>query len=393
MAQHTAVGIDIGTYSIKVAVASVSSPGSQPKLLATGQADSKGLHHGYIVNTEEVSRGVKSALAEAAKQCNLPLNKVYVSAGGVSLESVRAGGTIIINRQDPEITAVDVERVLKAAERTLPRTYQTNRKILHTIPISFKLDGQPVLGQPVGMQGNKLEVQALFVTYLEQHLNDLIQAVEAAGVEVIDVVAAPIAASFVSLTKTQKMAGCVLANIGAETVSIIIYENDIPISLEVFPLGATDITNDIALDLKIPLEDAEKLKTGSRRNDVPKRKLDDIVEKRLQDMFTLIDSHLTKLGKNGLLPAGIVISGGGSALAKIDDIAKASLALPSRIVETTPILSGQSRYRDATWSVAYGLCLVGLTDSPEDEEEQRTVFAAFGSGLKKFARFLRRLLP
>ena len=137
-----------------------------------------------------------------------------------------------------------------------------------------------------------------------------------------DVYASPIAGSFVTLTKSQKIAGCVLANLGSETVSIIVFENDIPISLEILPIGSTNITNNIALELKTTLEEAEKIKHGILTSTIyPKKKLDEIVKIQLENIFKLIEAHLKKINRNALLPAGIIISGGGSGITTIKDLA------------------------------------------------------------------------
>jgi cell division protein FtsA len=257
--------------------------------------------------------------------------------------------------------------VIAVAEGEMPQAQSLNRKVLHSIPLSYKLDGKPVLGRPLGLKGNKLDVKMLFVTCLEHHLNDLVATVEESGIEVLDVMAAPLAASLVTVSKTQKIAGCVLANIGSETVSIVVYENSLPISLEIFPIGGTDITNDIALGLKIPLEDAETVKLRqSIDSSVPRKKLEEIVTARLSDIFDLIEAHLKKIGKAGLLPAGIILTGGGSGLETIEDLAKAALKLPSRIA-TMRVYGGDkiTEVKDASWSVAYGLCLWGLSNDDE----------------------------
>jgi cell division protein FtsA len=145
--------------------------------------------------------------------------------------------------------------------KNIPKQFIQNRQIIHSIPIEYKVDGKPIFGlDPVGMKGVKLEVKTLFVVSLSHHLQELIQTIEASGIEIADVMAAPVAAGLVTLSKTEKIAGAVLANIGSDTVSIVVYEDDIPISLEVFPIGSNDITNDIALGLKVSLEEAEKIK-------------------------------------------------------------------------------------------------------------------------------------
>ncbi len=239
------------------------------------------------------------------------------------------------------------------------------------------------------MKGSRLEVRMLFITCLESHLEDLLGAVEEAHIEVIDVMASPIAGSFVILSKSQKMAGAVLANIGAETISIVVFENNIPISLEVFPIGSTDITNDIALGLKIPLEEAENIKLGSLGpNSFSRKKLDEIIHARLTDMFELIENHLKKIGRNGLLPAGIFITGGGSGIGNIEDFAKVSLKLPSRI--GTVSIGEKNRVKDSTWAVAYGLCMLGFS---KEEKRELGVKEKMNKGTEKILGWIKQFLP
>jgi cell division protein FtsA len=195
----------------------------------------------------------------------------------------------------------------------------------------------------------------------------MVETIEELGIEVDDIIPSPIAAGKVALNKKQCSVGCVLANIGAETVSIAVFENDIPISLQVFPIGSTDITNDIALGLKIPLEEAEKVKVAGHNSNHPKKKLDEIIEARLYDIFELIEAHLKKINRNGLLPAGIVLTGGGAGVATIEDLAKAVLKLPSSIAR--PIVTNGNKHtvKDASWLVAYGLALYAFEKPKESE--------------------------
>jgi cell division protein FtsA len=223
------------------------------------------------------------------------------------------------------------------------------------------------------MRGMKLEARVLFITCIEHHISEIVEAVAETGIDVIDVVAAPYAASFVNLSKTQKMAGSLLANIGSETVSIIVFENGNPISLEVFPIGSNDITNDIALVLKIPLEEAEGIKRGTVMGaNIQKKKLDEIIQARLSDIFELIEAHLVKINKSGLLPAGIIITGGGSSIETIGELAKNTLRLPSKIASLTVNEKNKNTIKDASWSVAYGLCVYELTRNDDEIITSRT---------------------
>ncbi|MBI5134020.1 MAG: cell division protein FtsA [Candidatus Taylorbacteria bacterium] len=391
MRKHIAAGIDIGTYQVKVVVSESDSDESRamPRIVGAGFAESKGLRHGYIVNSRDVTKSVLQAVAQAEKASGAKIRKAFISIGGISLQSVASSGSVAISRGDAEVSQMDVEKAVSAAERALPSSSMVNRRIIHTVPLSYKIDGKPVFGRPQGMKGNKLEAKVLFVTCLSQHLDDIIDAISDAGIEVLDVVASPIAAALVSLSKNQKVAGCLLANIGAETVSVVVYENNLPVSLEVFPIGSTDITNDIALGLKLPIEEAESLKRGQLSNaQISKKKLDEIISARLSDIFDLIEAHLKKIDRNGLLPAGIILTGGGSGLATIDDLAKASLKLPSRIA--TLGLSGKDGIKDASWSVAYGLTILGIGN---DDTADQGLSKGGSTAIRKIASWFKQFLP
>ena len=387
MADRIITGIDVGTYHVKVAIARMPKNGSsaKPEIIGTGLAESRGLKSGYIMNEAEVSRSIKSAIQQAEKSANVTIKKAHVAIGSIGLEEVYSHGEIIPSRADSEIISSDLEKVmLDSEERVLDHI--PNRRILHSIPLRYIIDGTEVLGRPQGFRGTKLEIDSLFITTFEQHVNDLIKSIEDLGVYVEDVIASPLAASFVMLSKAQKRAGCILANIGSETTSIVVFEDTTPISLKIFPTGSSDITNDIALGLRIPLEDAEKIKRGAMTSATySKRKLDDIIKNRLGIIFSLIDSHLKKIKRDGLLPAGIILTGGGANAVGTVETAKAVLELPAR---TATLDIGKAvKIRDASWAVAYGLCMWGASDSNESasigivKHAKRNVFSWFSQFL------------
>lgn len=388
MAERTITGIDVGTYQVKVVIARYPKRGSSrslPHILGTGYAESRGMRHGYILNEQDVAKSVRTAVAEAEKASGIPVKRAYLSVGGIGLDEIHSHGEVITSRADSEISSIDIEKAMADSEERILEKIP-NRKILHAVPLTFSVDDEKILGRPEGVKGTKFQVESLFVTCFEQHVADLMSAVESLGIAVEDVMASPIAGSLVMLTKAQKRAGCVLANIGAETVSIVVFENGTPISLKVFPIGSTDITNDIALGLRVPLEDAEKLKRGHAAGvTYSKRKLDEIVSARLSDIFELIDAHLKKIKRDGLLPAGIIITGGGSGVATIQDLAKAALRLPSRVATLDPGTNG--KIRDASWAVAYGLCMWGAN---EEEESGIRMARATGSSI---VRWFKQFLP
>ena len=393
MARNIITGIDVGTYHIKVVIADAREKNERgfPKIIGVGTAESRGLRHGYVTHVRDVADSIRLALSHAEEKAGVKVKKAFLGVSGIGLASTVVTSSIITSRADAEITELDTAKLHEQAEKDIPRASIANRRIIYAIPLQYKIDGTPALSAPEGLTGNKIELKTLFITCLDHHVTDLIQAVQEAGVDVEDVMASPIAAGFVTLSKTQKIAGCVLANIGAETVSISVFENNIPTSLEVFPIGSTDITNDIALGLKVPLEEAEQIKVGAiTGSSYPRKKLEEIISARVSDIFDLIEAHLKKIGRNGLLPAGIIITGGGSGLHSIDDMAKVALKLPSRIGSIS-FADGKSSFKDATWAVAYGLCIWGThADEGPDIDTTKTFFANLW---KVISRWFKQFLP
>jgi len=392
MARPIGVGIDIGTYQTKVVVAghSFNDKGVfSPEIIGTGNAESKGLRHGYITNPQEVVKSLQEAVKQAENSAGIKIKRAIFSIGGIGLSSLSVNGSVLTSRADKEITENDVQLVIEESRKSISEELLLNKKILHSIPLTYKIDGKPVFGDPVGMKGNRLELKTFFITCLERHYNDIVNAAEEIGIVVEDIIASPISASLVTLSKAQKIAGSILTNIGSETVSIIIYEDNKPISLEVFPLGGNDITKDIALGLRVPLDEAEEIKRGSIVGmNYPKKKLDDIVNARLSDIFDLIEAHLKKIGRNGLLPAGIILTGGSSRIEIIESLAKNNLRLPAKI-GTVNFPGTKSQTRDSSWSVAYGLCLINLTNDHDNIKEMGIV----NNAKSGFISWLKQFLP
>ena len=383
-------GIDIGTHQVKVVIAAApQSPDSPLQILATATSPSKGMRHGYIVDVKEVARAVRDAVDRAAHAAHVQVKSARLAIGGVSLEEARGNAEVTLAASGGIVTARDIERVIDESEkRALSKL--VNRVVLHVIPLEFRLDGTPLQSRPTGMQGNRLGVESMLITMLAQHHDDLIRAVEAAGIEVEDVMASPLAASLVTLSKAQKMAGVCLANIGAETLSIVIFENDIPISLKVFPVGSNEVTNALALFFQLPLAEAEQLKRGAViGSTIPPKKMARVVSDRLKDMFMLINAHLKAIGRERLLPAGIVITGGGAGLASATEVARAALKLPSQV--GLPLMLPRVSALDATWAVAFGLCRWGYAD--EITGRSRPIGDVLSRMMDAVKNVFRSLLP
>jgi cell division protein FtsA len=198
--QKIVTGIDVGSYQVKVVIAGhPDNPREQPRILGTGYAESRGLRHGYITSVSEVSRSIAAAVAQASRAAQVKVKKAYVGVGGVGLDEAFSRGETVVERGDSEVTERDIPRAIAASETALPPAATLNRKIIHTIPLRYSVDGSRVMGRsPIGMKGMRLSVDTLFITCLERHVNDLVAAVEEAGIEVEDIAASPLAASFVA---------------------------------------------------------------------------------------------------------------------------------------------------------------------------------------------------
>ncbi len=394
MAKKIAVGIDVGTSQIKIVVAenTKNENGSiSPIVLAKVSTESKGLRHGYVINPEEVTESVRYAVGEAEKISKIKIKKVYLSVGGIGLSSILSKGYVMTSKADSEITDIDIKKVLSVAENEIPQNQILNKKIIHSIPLAYKVDDQVLLGRPKGMHGNKLEAKVLFIVALEQYIDDLITAVEDAGLNVEDVMAGPFASSLVNLSKTQKIAGSILVNIGSETTSFVVYENNIPISFEIINVGGNDITNDIALAFKIPIDEAESLKLtkDGGESKYSKRKLGDVIGNRLSEIFEMIELHLKKLGRNGLLPAGIILTGGGAGIPMIEEFSRNTLGLPAKTADINIITDIKNLSKELSWSTAYGLALWGLNDA----EIPSSLPSSSGNTVKKLSKWVQKFLP
>src|SRR3989344_3690203 len=165
MSRNIAIGIDIGTYQIKVVVASNNGENDNelPSIIGAGFAESKGMRHGYIINHADIIKSLKRAIAQAEKTSGMKIKKAYLSLGGIGLNGIVSHGSIIISKADSEITDLDVKNALVDAEGEIPKSFSSNKKIIQSIPISYKVDGKKILGRPIGMKGGKFEVKALFI--------------------------------------------------------------------------------------------------------------------------------------------------------------------------------------------------------------------------------------
>ena len=390
------VGIDMGTHTTRVAVSTLPESGKS-QLKGVGVAPTRGVRHGYVINRENAITSLRAAIADAQKNTGVEITEAVLSVGGISLRAEHIATTVEVAHHSGEVTEGDVVRALDRCEDILLSRH-TNIRVIHRIPLKYKIDGKLSLGKPVGLSGKKLSLKTFFITAFENHVEDLIDVAHEAGISVIDVAAAPLVASMPVLSYNDRKAGAALVDIGAETLSIVVFEDNLPISLEVFPVGSTDITNDIALGFQIGLDDAEALKKGtlqpSRARKFAKSRVDEIISARLDDLVELIDRHLESIKKSHLLPAGIVVTGGGAHLEMISSVMKNSLKLPVRIAADGIMQQSKRKAFDASWYVAYGLCLYATSDEGTVRFSRPSAFLQImKDALGYIKNFLKQLLP
>lgn len=325
MKHSTTVGIDIGTSLTRVVVCEHQSD-ALPKVVGSGVVPSNGLRHGYVINRAEATQSLLRAIHDAEKDCGKRIKSASLAIGGVGLASEYAVGTAMVTRADSIIGKLDIDKAIADAETKVD---PKNKAILHAFPVAFQVDDKELPARPEGIQGYKLEVKVLFITCFQQHLDDLLAVVADAGIRVTSFTATPIATEQLLLSDLQRNFGCALIDVGAETVSVSVFENGTLTSLHVFGIGSLDITKDIALGLRVSPEEAESIKLGVVGfNSISKKKLDEIIEARLSDIFELIDKYFKKIGRSGLLPAGAILIGGGAQCPMIETVAKNMLKIP-----------------------------------------------------------------
>lgn len=358
-----------------------------PKIIGVGESATLGMRNGYVINSSLVTTSIKNAIATAEKTSGLKIKRGFVSLSGATLQSVISSGETIISKANGEVTTLDINKAIQDCENNLNLN---NKKIIHIFPQTFRLDGKEASGRLEGMYGTKLEVKTLFVTYSVVYLEDLIKAIAEAGVETIDVIASPIAISDIALSEKQKIVGVALVDIGDQTTSLSIFENGLLVSMTTFLIGSTKITNDIALGFKIPLEKAEALKLGNDTGEFSKKKLDEIIEARLCDIFESIENNLKKMKRSELLPAGIAFVGGGANTPLLIELSKSVLKLPSNIGTIEIFSNTKTKLRDPSYFTAIGLLYSSKNNDNYSDSSLGNLFKDLKNILKSS---LKQLMP
>lgn len=406
MRSQGAIGIDIGTESVKVVALETVAGEVLPRVAGTGAALSRGIRRGTILTPEELAISIKEAIEVLEKSAAIKVEDIHLGLGGIGLAFQKSKGLIAVSRADGEITKEDALRAVSASETNLNRLQ--NREILHKIPVLYRIDNETATYDPAGLSGVKLEAEVLFITAFSQNLRNALRAFEGAGAEIEDIIAAPLAASEAVLEKREKEAGVVLLDFGATTTSIILFEEGLPYSLEILPFGSAHIAHDIAMGFRITLEEAEKIKINygnigpdaisSKKpalrqggidlvyGNYSRRKLSEIIEARLSDIFELVEKHLKKVDRAGLLPAGAVMVGGGANLPGIENFAKDRLKFHARVAKPNNLGGFKEKVNNPAWSVAIGAALFAL-------EKQSSLSPLLRGRTGSLLKWLRAFLP
>lgn len=381
MSEEIYTGLDVGTYAIRVAVGKlVPSPegGEQIHIIGAVEVPSAGVSKGTITNLEDAVSSISRALEQAERITGVPLSKAWVGINGSHIISQESRGVIGVGRSDGEIRDEDVERSIEAA-RTVATP--TNYEIIHVIPKSFTVDGQRGVKDPVGMNGIRLEVDAIIIQGLGSQIKNLTKAVYRTGLDIEDLVFSILATAEAVVSDRQKELGVCVVNIGASTTSLVVYEEGDVLHTAVLPIGSDHVTSDIAIGLRTSIEVAEQMKLHYATclpNDVDKKEeinlgelgapeeeivgrrfVADITEARVQEIFEHVDRELKKIDRSGMLPAGVVLTGGGAKLSGVLDAAKAAFRLPVSLGTPIGITSVIDRVNDPAMSTAMGLVLWG----------------------------------
>jgi len=383
-------GLDIGTSNIKILLAEKKKDDSEIRVVYQAQEPSFGIRKGVVVDVDKVARLIQLLISKARVESGQKIESVYVNIGGGHIFCNNSEGVVAVSRADRKVSKEDVDRVLEAAKTI---SLSSNEEILETIPKEFIIDGRGGIREVEGMQGGRLEVKVLIIGCFAPYKNNLTQAVLNADLEFSDMLPSVLAVASVALNQKQKELGAAVLNIGAGTSELAVFEEGNLVHLAVFPIGSANITNDIAIILKTDIDIAEsiKIRSGScvfKGGDKKEKiELEDgeilvfspkmvagIIGARVSEIFGEVNKELKKIGKQGKLPAGIVLTGGGANLPKIVDLAKKELKLSCRAWKPSEFSNLEDGLIFAT---ACGLVLRGAED--------------FGSGKKSPGKMMERI--
>lgn len=414
------VGIDVGTTKIATLVGEVRD--DEVNVVGLGVEPSRGIKKGVVNDLRAATACIAASVEKAERSAGCEIGRAFVSVAGSHIASMNSRGVVGVGGGSRPVTQEDLERALDAARAvTIPH----NREVLHVLPRHYTLDGQPGVRNPTGMHGFRLEVETHIITGARTSVTNLEKCIEAAGVYVDRFILNPLAAGDVVLTETEREIGVVVVDIGGGTSDLAIFIEGAVWHTAVLAVGGEHITSDIAHGLRLPFDLAEAVKlqhghADPRRVDplsgfpvqpfgeevpsqVARTDLAMIIEARSEEIFTLVLQEIKRSGYDGLLPAGVVLTGGTSNLPGIRDVASRLLQMPVRLARPERITGLSEAVRSPAFSTTVGLLTVGLEldrqeqrDARRGKGRRRSRRAQNGAGrfgLGKLSGLMRRFLP
>jgi cell division protein FtsA len=371
--------MDIGSSKIRVVVGVVDEKTGMPNILGMGLAPTgSGIRKSLVIDVDETINALASALEDAERMAGEPIHHVYLGVGGHHIDSTNSKGVIATNNPSREISEDDMDRALEAAQAL---SIPANRTILKIIPRSFAVDEQRGIKFPVGMTGIRLEVDAHIVSGLTPAIKNLEKCVLQAGVDINDMIPNVLAPAESVLTKRQKELGVVIVDIGCGSTTIAIYEEGTILHSGTVPLGGENVTSDIAIGLKTTLETAERIKieygtcipeeVQDREmidlsliskidiHQVSRKTLSQIIQARYHEIFSMVKTELAKVNRDGMLPAGVILTGAASKMPGVVDLARETMNLPVQIGFPQNFEGIVDKIDDPSYSTAIGLLVWG----------------------------------
>lgn len=373
-----AVGIDIGTTTVRCVVGHVDPTTGAPTIVGVGQIGNSGMRKGIVANLSGPAQAIDDALGEAERMSGYQVDAASISVNGSHILSTKADGMIAVGAMDHEIVEEDLARIEEVA--TIGKV-PANREILEVVPHSYRLDGQDNIKDPLGMTGTRLEINANVVSVLAPHLSNLQKASEMAKVTPHAITPAVLAASRAVLTEQQLENGVAVIDLGGATTSVAIFEEGDLQYIAVIPFGGVTITNDLAIGLKTDPEIAEKVKLAhavavprpdaqdiSIKHEKELHRfntgdIDEIVEARLDEIFDAVQKELKRAGRAGQLPSGVVLTGGTAKLKGIANYTKEKLGLAARVGKPSGYGGVAESIDEPQFATAIGLMLIDAQGS------------------------------
>lgn len=404
-----AVGIDIGTTTVRCVVGHIDATTGAPTIVGVGQSANSGMRKGIVANLAGPAQAIDNALGEAERMSGYQVDAASISVNGSHILSTKADGMIAVGAMDHEIVEEDLARIEEVA--TLGKV-PANREVLEVVPHSYRLDGQDNIKDPLGMTGTRLEINANVVSVLVPHLSNLQKASEMAKVTPHAITPAVLAASRAVLTEQQLENGVAVIDLGGATTSVAVFEEGDLQYVAVIPFGGVTITNDLAIGLKTDPEIAEKVKIAhgaavarpdtqdiSIKHEKELHRfntgdIDEIVEARLDEIFDAVQKELKKAGRAGQLPSGVVLTGGTAKLKGITSYTKEKLGLAARVGKPSGYGGVAENIDEPQFATAIGLMLIdtqgGRTSHHPMQKANGSSKAAIKNATGVVSRFLSR---